>query len=42
MPALGDQLSSEEIGAVVEYLHTLWTPEQLASQQASSKLDPLK
>jgi len=42
MPALGDQLSPEKIKAVVEYLHTLWTPPQLESQQASSKFDPVK
>jgi mono/diheme cytochrome c family protein len=33
MPALGDQLSDEEIAAVIAYLHTLWTPEQLETQQ---------
>ena len=33
MPALGDQLSAEEIEAVIAYLHTLWTPEQLETQQ---------
>lgn len=33
MPALGDQLTGEEIEAVIAYLHTLWTPEQLEAQQ---------
>ncbi len=33
MPALGDQLAEVEIEAVITYLHTLWTPEQLATQQ---------
>lgn len=33
MPALGDQLTEEEIEAVIAYLHTLWTPEQLEAQQ---------
>ncbi len=33
MPALGDQLSDEEIAAVIVYLHTLWEPEQLETQQ---------
>ena len=33
MPALGDQLAETEIGAVIAYLHTLWMPEQLATQQ---------
>ena len=34
MPALGDQLSDEEIEAVIAYLHTLWTAEQLETQQS--------
>jgi len=33
MPALGDQLAEAEIEAVIAYLHTLWTAEQLATQQ---------
>ena len=33
MPALGDQLSDAEIEAEIAYLHTLWTPEQLETQQ---------
>lgn len=33
MPALGDKLSDDEIHAVIDYLHTLWAPEQLADQQ---------
>jgi mono/diheme cytochrome c family protein len=33
MPALGDQLTKAEIEAVIAYLHTLWTPEQLEAQQ---------
>ena len=33
MPPLGGQLSDEEIEAVIAYLHTLWTPEQLETQQ---------
>lgn len=33
MPALGDQLTDDEVYAVIVYLHTLWTPEQLAMQQ---------
>jgi len=33
MPGLGDQLSSEEVIQVITFLHTLWTPEQLAAQQ---------
>lgn len=33
MPALGDRLSDEEVEAVIAYLHTLWTEEQLETQQ---------
>lgn len=33
MPALGDRLSEAEIQAVIAYLHSLWTPEQLETQQ---------
>ena len=33
MPGFGDQLSDEQVYAVIEYLHSLWTEEQLASQQ---------
>ena len=34
MPALGNQLSEEELHAVIDYLHSLWTPEQLEVQQS--------
>ena len=33
MPSLGEQLTDAEVHAVIAYLHTLWTPEQLAEQQ---------
>lgn len=33
MPALGDRLSEAEIEAVIAYLHSLWTTEQLETQQ---------
>lgn len=33
MPPQGDNLTDEEIHAVIAYLHTLWTEEQLAIQQ---------
>jgi mono/diheme cytochrome c family protein len=33
MPASGDQLSDGEVHAIIAYLHTLWTPEQLRDQQ---------
>ena len=33
MPAYGDQLSDEELHAIIAYLHTLWTPDQIQVQQ---------
>jgi mono/diheme cytochrome c family protein len=33
MPPLGDQLTDGEVHAVIDYLHTLWTEEQLTAQQ---------
>lgn len=33
MPAYGDELKDDEVDAVIAYLHTLWTPEQLKTQQ---------
>ena len=33
MPPLGDELSNEEVQAVIEYLHSLWDTNQLATQQ---------
>ena len=33
MPPLGEQLTGEEVHAVITYLHSLWTPEQLEIQQ---------
>lgn len=33
MPALGNQLTDEEVHAIIDYLHSLWTPEQLEVQQ---------
>jgi len=33
MPPLGDQLADDEVHTVIGFLHTLWTDEQLASQQ---------
>ncbi len=42
MPALGDQLTDEEIVAVIRYIQTWWEPEQLRQQQARSLQYPLK
>lgn len=33
MPPLGDRLSDEGVEAVIEYLHSFWTAEQLEIQQ---------
>jgi mono/diheme cytochrome c family protein len=33
MPPFGEQLTDNEVHAVIAYLHTLWTPEQLEIQQ---------
>lgn len=33
MPAMGDKLNDDEVHAVIDYLHTLWTPGQLEDQQ---------
>jgi len=41
MPALGDQLTDEEIVAVIRYIQTWWTPDQLHQQQARSMQYPL-
>ncbi len=42
MPALGDQLTDEEIVAVIRYIQTWWTPDQLSQQQARSVQYPLQ
>jgi mono/diheme cytochrome c family protein len=33
MPPFGEQLTDDEVHAVIDYLHTLWTPPQLEIQQ---------
>ncbi len=33
MPPFGDQMTDDEVHAVISYLHSLWTPEQLEIQQ---------
>jgi mono/diheme cytochrome c family protein len=40
MPAFGEVLEPTEIAAVLEYLKTLWTPEQRAFQERLSDADP--
>jgi len=42
MPALGEQLSDEEIVAVIRYIQTWWDPAQLAQQQDRSRQQPLQ
>ena len=34
MPSQSDQVNDDEVHAVIDYLHTLWTPEQLDDQQS--------
>lgn len=40
MPAFRDELDPADIRAVIEYLKTLWGPEEKASQARSSESDP--
>ena len=40
MPAFGDVLSLQQIGAVITYLKTLWTPEQRSFQSEESRDHP--
>jgi len=41
MPAFGDVLTPQEIGAVITYLKTLWTSEQRRFQREESRDAPL-
>ena len=40
MPPQGDQLTDREVHAVIDFLHTLWTEDQLLSQQDVSSRYP--
>lgn len=40
MPAVGAELSNEEIDALLAYLKQWWEPEQLARQTENSRLNP--
>lgn len=42
MPAFGDKLGDEEIEAVIRYLQTWWTADQLTAQQKASQNSPLR
>jgi len=37
MPAFEDQLSDEEVHAIISYPHTLWTTDQIQAQQDLSR-----
>ncbi|MDA1330488.1 MAG: cytochrome c [Chloroflexi bacterium] len=41
MPPFGDQLSDSEIVAVIRFIQTWWSADQLASQQNASAANPL-
>ena len=42
MPAFGQELESEEIFAVLRFIQTWWSEDQLASQQRASQSNPLQ
>lgn len=42
MPALGDRLTDQEVEALIAYLHSLWTEEQLEIQQDVSERYPTR
>lgn len=42
MPPFGDQLTDEEILAVIRYFQTWWTADQIASQQQASQSNPIR
>ncbi len=42
MPAFGDKLSDGDIEAVIRYIQTWWTAEQLTAQQEASQSNPIK
>lgn len=42
MPAFGDELTPAEIVAVIRFIQTWWTSDQLGSQQENSKQMPLQ
>ncbi len=42
MPAYENMFTSDEVADIIRYMHTLWTDEQLADQQARSQSDPLR
>ena len=42
MPAFGDELEDEEIFAVIRFIQTWWSADQLASQQRASQSNPMQ
>lgn len=42
MPSFQDELSNEEVAAVIRYFQTLWRPDQLKVQQENSTQNPLR
>jgi mono/diheme cytochrome c family protein len=42
MPSFQDDLSNEEVAAVIRYFQTLWRADQLKAQQANSAQNPLR
>jgi mono/diheme cytochrome c family protein len=42
MPAFGEVLTDEEIVAVIRYIQTWWTADQIASQQQASEEFPMQ
>lgn len=42
MPALGNDLSDEEVFAVIRYIQTWWTADQLDFQQRASQGNPIR
>jgi len=42
MPAFSDELTGDEIVAVIRFLQTRWSADQLASQQRVSETSPLQ
>lgn len=42
MPSFGDKLGNEEIEAVIRYIQTWWTADQLSAQQEASQNNPIR
>jgi mono/diheme cytochrome c family protein len=42
MPAFGEQLNQDEIVAVIRFMQTWWTADQLAAQQTASQSNPIQ